>query len=220
MSKKTHNISISLFLGIIFMMLGSPLFAQRKEKTRSHSFYTYQVDGVTYMAGKLDTILITQGAPSKRDLRRGRKRLLKFSKLQRDVHKTYPYAKKVSVILQEIQAEMEKIKDEKELKDYVKEKEKSLFGKYEKDIRRMTRTQGKILVKLVFRETGTSMFDLIKSNKNGASAVFWQSIGLIFGINLKTTYDPETEEMIEYLVKDLERGGYNVVFKRYNFELD
>lgn len=207
-------------VSIILMMLGSSLFAQKREKIRSNSFYTYEVDGVTYMAGKLDTIMITQGAPSKRDLKRGRRKMMRFSKLQRDVHKTYPYAKKVSKILQEVQAEMAEISDEKKLKEYVKEKEKSLFGKYEKDIRRMTRTQGKILVKLVFRETGDSMFELIKVNKNGASAVFWQSIGLIFGINLKATYDPETEEMIEYLVKDLERGGYNVVFRKYNFQLE
>ncbi|MCI4668013.1 MAG: DUF4294 domain-containing protein [Bacteroidia bacterium] len=221
MNVQISNIYKLFSLSLLLIVFGGTLHAQTDyTKERSKTFYTYEVEGVTYMTGKLDTILITQDSPSQRDLKRGKRKLRKFSKLRRDVHKTYPYAHRVSQILLEIQAEMDQIESEKELKEYIKEKEKSLFGKYEKDIRKMTRNQGKILVKLVFRETGSSMFELIKSNKSGASAVFWQSVGLIFGINLKTAYDPETEEMIEYLVRDLERGGYNVVYRKYNFQLD
>ncbi len=206
-----------LSFGLLMPHLGE---AQKRDKVRTNSYYTYQVDGVTYMAARLDTVLISKTPPSQRQLRRGKRKLRKFTKLRWNVHKTFPYAEKVGEILQEVQAEMDRMEDEKELKEYIKEKEQSLFGKYEKDIRKMSRSQGKILVQLVHRQTGDSMYDLIKSNKNGASALFWQSIGLIFGINLKKEYDPEEQEMVEFLVSDLEQGGYNIVFKKYNFSLD
>ncbi|MEO0900052.1 MAG: DUF4294 domain-containing protein [Bacteroidota bacterium] len=208
------------FMGIL--LFPSLLHAQETDytKPRSKTFYTYQKDGKTYLAGRLDTIRISDGAPTARERKRGRRRLRKFTRLRYNVHKAYPYALKVSEILKEVEAEMATIEDDKKLKEYMKEKEKDLFGRYEKDIKKMSRSQGKILVKLIYRETGGSMFSLIKDNKSRVSAVFWQSVGLIFGINLKASYDPEEEDMIEFFVTDLEKGGYNIAFKRYNFTLD
>jgi len=208
---------------ILFWGIPQNAWAQEKidyTKPRSKTFYTYQVEGKTYLAGRLDTIRISDNTPSTRDRRRGIRKLKKFTRLRYNVHRAYPYALKVSEILMEVERKAQSIDDEKELKAYMKEREKDLFGRYEKDIKKMSRSQGKILVKLIYRETGGSMFSLIKDNKSKVSAVFWQSVGLIFGINLKTTYDPEEEDSIEYFVKELEKGGYNIAFKKYAFTLD
>lgn len=215
MIKKKH-ISISVFL-LLFLLFKAGLAQDSTETDKRFKVFTYQ--GQTYMSGQLEGIDITAKKPNKREIRRGRRRLAKFTRLRWNVHKVYPYAAKVSNVLEEINAEMEALPDDEARKQYVKSKEKSLFGSYEKDIRRMTRSQGRVLVKLVSRETGESTYKLIKETKSGAAAFFWQSIGLLFGINLKTGYDLEEDAMIEQIVEDLENGGYNIAYKRYNYSL-
>jgi len=191
----------------------------REENRR---FRVFMYEGQMYMAGELDSIDINARQPSERELRRGRRRLARFTRLRWNVHKVYPYAVRVSEVLEQVDAEMASLPDDKTRKEYLKTTEKSLFGSYEDDIRKMTRSQGKILVKLVHRQTGLSTFELIKDSKSSASAIFWQSIGLIFGINLKVPFSPSEEEedsMIDYIVQDLERGGYNIAYKQYNYRL-
>jgi hypothetical protein len=175
------------------------------------------------MVGALEDIDITAQKPSKRQLRRGKKRLAQFTRLRWNVHKVYPYAVRVAEIMTEVETHVASLPSEDARKEYLKSQEASLFGSYEDDLRRMTRSQGKVLIKLVYRETGASTFELIKETKSGASAVFWQSIGLIFGINLKQAFDVESDEedaMINQIVQDLEVGGYNIAYRRYNYQLE
>lgn len=189
------------------------------EDPEANRFIIYEMNGETYMDGTLQPISITARRPSRSQLRRGRKRLAKFTRLRWNVHKVYPYAVKVGTILQEVSNELQAIEDPKARKRYLKSKEATLFGQYEKDLRRMSRSQGKVLVKLVHRQTGNSTFYLIKDVKSGVTAIFWQSIGLLFGINLKSEYDQAEDAMIEEIVKELEMGGYNICYKRYGFAL-
>lgn len=209
------------FLSIFLLLCTSLVKGQQAEQDSSKKrFKVYSYEGETYMFGELEGIDILASKPSKRQLRRGKKRLARFTRLRWNVHKVYPYAVKVSNVLEEIEVEMAALPDEDARKDYVKTKEKSLFGSYENDIRRMTRSQGKVLVKLINRETGKSTFEVIRDAKSGASALLWQSISLIFGINLKAKYDEEEDAMIEQIVADLEEGGYNIAYRRYNYALD
>ncbi|MCB0854965.1 MAG: DUF4294 domain-containing protein [Bacteroidetes bacterium] len=207
----------------IFMLTGYFTLAQVGENDgvdRRFRVYTYK--GETFMIGEIEGIDITAKMPSKQQIRRGKKRLAKFTRLRWNVHKVYPYAVKVSDILNEVEKEMALLPDSITRRDYIKSKEKSLFGSYENDLRQMTRSQGRVLVKLVHRQTGQSTFELIKDTKSGASAVFWQSIGLLFGINLKTEFDFDADEdaMIEAVVNELERGGYNIAYRSYNYRLN
>ncbi len=209
-------------LGISWLLLTTTVTIgqQEEEPERSRRFALIEADnGESYLIGSLDSVVITQRMPTKREIRRGRRRMAKYTRLRYNVHKVYPSAVKVAGLMQEIDTELSHIADKKDQKAYTKEKEKNLFGSYEQDIRKMTRTQGKILIKLVHRETDNSMFHIIKEYKSGASALFWQSIGLIFGINLKVDYDPEEEKMIESIVSGLEHGGYNIAYKRYDYSL-
>lgn len=225
-----HGLILSL--GIWILGLLAPVRAQSgqdtshteefvRDTTRRFKVFTYQ--GTTYMTGTLKSIDITANPPSARQLRRGKRRLARFTRLRYNVHKVYPYAVKVGDIMLQVQQKLDSLPDERARKEYLKSTERSLFGAYEDDIRKMSRSQGKVLIKLVYRQTGQSTYELIKDNKSGASAFFWQSIGLIFGINLKSVFNPEEEEddaMINYIVQELERGGYNIVYRKYNYRLE
>lgn len=112
--------------------------------------------------------------------------------LKRRVIKVYPYAKIAADRLTLLNANMAKLKTEKEKKKYSKLVEKYLEDEFEGKLKKMSRKDGQILVKLIHRQTGESTFDLIKEHKSGWKA-FWSSkVAKMFDINLKTKYSPAT----------------------------
>jgi hypothetical protein len=81
------------------------------------------------------------------------------------------------------------------------------MNQFEKEVKRLTVTQGIILVKLIDRETGRTSYQVIKELKGGFTAFFWQGIARIFGNNLKTEYDPENQDKVmEDIVLGIEAG--------------
>lgn len=132
---------------------------------------------------------------------------IKYSKLVRDVKRAYPYAKVAALKMNEYNAIVNNAKTKKEKKKLMKKAEDDLKAQFENDIKNLTDVQGKILVKLIDRETGTSSYDIIKEFRGSLMATFYQSMGAIFGYNLKTTYDPNGEDKeIEDVVKRIEKG--------------
>ena len=130
-----------------------------------------------------------------------------YSALELKVKKVYPIAKTAALKLKEYNSVYLSFTKESERKAYIKKIEKDLFAEYEPEIRSMTVSQGRILIKLIDRETGHSSFEIIKEFKGGFSAFFWQSIARIFGHNLKSEYDPTNEDqMIEYIVQQIDQG--------------
>jgi len=124
-----------------------------------------------------------------------------------NLKKVYPYSLLVRESLDEINIELAKLPDDKERKKYLRKLEKDIFGEYEDDVRDMTITQGKLLIKLIDRETMNTSYELIKQYRGGLSAAFWQSIARIFGTNLKEDYDPYGEDAImEIIVQAIESG--------------
>ncbi|MBP5589974.1 MAG: DUF4294 domain-containing protein, partial [Bacteroidales bacterium] len=84
---------------------------------------------------------------------------------------------------------------------------KSIFKEFEGDVRKMTVSQGQILIKLIDRETQNTSYQLIKEYRGGLSAAFWQGVAKLFGTNLKATYDTYGEDsLIELIVQDIESG--------------
>lgn len=208
----------------IFLIASLVLFGQlslygQERPEPEDRFKAYMYEGEIIMYGSLDPIDIVDAFPTKKQLRRGKRRIAKFTKLRWNIHKTYPYAVKVGEVMADANEQLAGIYDKKERKKYLKEREAELFDKYEQDLRKMTRSQGKVLVKLISRQTGNSTYSLIRDTKSGASAFLWQTVGKLFGINLKDDYDPEEDLMIEAVVHELERGGYNIAYRSYNYEL-
>jgi len=136
----------------------------------------------------------------------------KFQKLQRDIVKAYPYAKLASKTLYEINNAVSTIESESERKDFIKLKEKEMKSKFEKDLKSLSFNQGKILIKLIDRETGKTGYELVKELRGSFQAFFWQNVARIFGSSLKSEYDADGEDSnIESIIKSIEQGYIQVI---------
>ena len=142
--------------------------------------------------------------PFKFTSRRQRRR---YSRLVRYVKKVYPYSLIVSKQLYEIHRDMDSYKTKKGKSNFIKYKEKELKKQFEGKLRKLTYTQGRILIKLIDRETGYTTYEIVKELKGSLSAFFWQSVARIFGSNLKMQYDAKGDDiMIEDIVIRIENG--------------
>lgn len=108
----------------------------------------------------------------------------------------YPYAIKTREIIDSLNAKLALTSNKSEQKRMINETEKLLFKQYESAIRKMTTTQGRILLKLIARETNKSGYQIIKDFKGGFSATFWYAVGKLFRTDLKTEYHKENEDSI------------------------
>ena len=133
--------------------------------------------------------------------------LRKYWQLVQKVKKVYPMAKDASVLVKKHEVIFSGIDDKKTKKEYAKKIEKSLINQYGPTMKTMTTSEGRILIKLIDRETNNTSYALIKELRSGLQAFFWQGVARIFGHNLKDEYDPEEEDMlIEYIIYNLETG--------------
>ena len=134
----------------------------------------------------------------------------KLKKLTRNVMKTYPYAKVAGEIMQDCEKELANIKEEKERDEFMDLVEDQLKDEFEGELRKLTVSQGKMLIKLVDRETGKTSYDVIKQLKGGFSAFLWQSFAVLFGSNLKSEFDAEEDYMIDVIIQKIESGELKV----------
>jgi hypothetical protein len=131
----------------------------------------------------------------------------RHQRLVYNVRRVYPYSLVVRDRLYEVNRYLENVPDEKKRKEYLRKLEKEVFAEYEDDMRKMTITQGRILIKLIDRETSNTSYDLIKQYRSGVTAGFWQGIARIFGTNLKDKYDPAGDDyIIERIIHEIEMG--------------
>jgi len=131
----------------------------------------------------------------------------RYRRLIRNVKKAYPYAKIAGTKLKELDEQLADLENEKERKAYVQSAEKAIMGEFEKEVKRLTVSQGIILVKLIDRETGRTSYQVIKDLKGGFTAFFWQGIARLFGNNLKAEYDPGNKDrVIEDIVLGIDAG--------------
>lgn len=129
-------------------------------------------------------------------------------------NKVYPYAlvgrKMMAQVDSTIAADASK---KSQRTQYVNDVERELFRLFEKDVRKMTISQGLVLMRLVDRECGMSAYEIIKTYESGFAAGFWQLVAKIFSQNLKTKYDPEGKDRkIEELVKKWDSGQWDVFY--------
>ena len=135
------------------------------------------------------------------------RQLHEYTQLELKVKKVYPIAKVAAIKLAEYNKVYSSFKSERERRNYVKAVEKQLFLEFEDELRRMRVSEGRILIKLLDRETGNSSYEIIKEFKGGFSAFFWQSVAKLFGHDLKAQYDPVTEDrIIEYIIGQIDLG--------------
>ncbi|MBX7142804.1 MAG: DUF4294 domain-containing protein [Chitinophagales bacterium] len=128
----------------------------------------------------------------------------RYNRLRDNIVTVYPYAKEAGTIFSEINDQLAQIDKKKERKRFVKQKEKELDMLYENSLRNLTVTQGDLLVKLIARETGLTVYELISEFKNPFSAFYWNKLSAFYGYSLKQQYDPQEQRDIEMIVRSIE----------------
>lgn len=138
---------------------------------------------------------------------KNKKQQEKYTKLVRDVKKTLPYAKMVYATLIETYEYIETLPTEKEKEKHLKRMEKELFKEYKPELKKLTLSQGKLLIKLIDRECNQSSYNLVKAYLGTFRAGFWNFFAGMFGASLKTEYDPKGKDaQTERIVILVERG--------------
>lgn len=130
-----------------------------------------------------------------------------LTRLMKNVKIVYPYARLAGIKLVEYEDTLAQAPDDKSRRRIMKEVEEQLNAEYGPELRELTVTQGKILLKLIDRETGVTSYELVSDLRGEFRAVFYQTFARIFGMNMKIGYDPEGEDRdIEYIVRLIESG--------------
>jgi len=130
----------------------------------------------------------------------------KWTRLRNAVYVTYPYAKRASLVLNSINVHLKGKTDQAYISNYINSREKELKKEFTDPITNLSVYQGKILMKLINRETGNNCYNILKEFKGGVTARFWQTVAFFFGSDLKQPYDPKgADAEIEFIVKEVRR---------------
>ncbi len=219
------KLQYTLLLGAAMLALSLPLSGQNKSgqeklgqngternkttsrKSRNSNYMQFYVDNgdTVYVATLKPTVKYASGKG--RDWR-------KESRMVHNFGKTYPYALEAKRIMAEVDETIDSQNLGRRKKEkYINAIQQDLLEEYEPVLRNMTVNQGKILIKLIGRETGFTPYDIIHDYKNGMAAGTWQGIAKLFGGDLKKQYDPEGEDKIlEDLVKKWESGEFPMLY--------
>ena len=138
---------------------------------------------------------------------RNKREAARYWKLVRDVKRTLPYAKLVYDTLIETYEYMETLPDDKARQAHLKRMEKELFEEYKPELKKLSLSQGKLLIKLIDRECNQSSYHLLKAYLGSFRAGFWNIFAGLFGASLKTEYDPTGKDALTERVVVLVENG-------------
>jgi hypothetical protein len=195
-----------LKIGVLFLfsLYSAPGHCQGKDTLRP-----IVVEGVksatdTLLMVRLDEV---QVKGKWRNRRKHYRRTRKYVRTVRNIQIVYPYAQLGSVRIQEINARLIHFHRKKERRKFIRHEYKSLMREYRAPLMKLKISQGKLLMKLIDRETGNTSYEHLKELKGSFNAFFWQSVALMFGSNLKSHYDPEGKDwMVEEILQRMELG--------------
>lgn len=132
-----------------------------------------------------------------------------YWKTVRDVKKALPYAKLICSTLTETYEYIETFATQKEREEHIKKMEGAVFEQYKPVLKKFTKGQATMLIKLIKRETNQSSYSILKAFLGSFRASFWQTFGRFFGVNLKTDYRPDSnreDAIIERVAVGVELG--------------
>jgi len=127
---------------------------------------------------------------------------LRYYILKRKTLKVYPYAKLASERLVALNDSLESVKSKRKRKKYTRHVQKYIEEEFSEELKKLTRTEGQILVKLIYRQTGKTSFDLVKELRNGWRAFWYNTTAKMFKISIKEEFSPETVHE-DYLIEDI-----------------
>jgi len=203
------NISVSIHMKIIHCILfcvlttslPEQLFAQRSQYDTIRVGAYITPEGDTIPQSWLPTVtVIGVLTPALK------KYWSNWTRLRNAVYVTYPYARTASKLIQSVNAQLANVQDEKLRKQIIKSREKELKRDFADKVTNLSVYQGKVLMKLINRETGNNCYQLIKEYKGGLNAGIWQTVAFVFGSSLKQPYHPTGEDQeIEKFVIEVQK---------------
>ncbi len=144
----------------------------------------------------------------------GKKDRIRYLILRRKTIKVYPYAKMAADRLDSLSKRLELLTRKRDRRRYTKRIQKYIEGEFSDELKKMTRTEGQILVKLIHRQTGRTTFELVKELRSGWRAFWYNTTASMFDISLKREFDPLNEKE-DYLIEDiLQRNFQSGVLER------
>ena len=185
---------------VILLVLLSFVVPFATAQRRSRGFYHQE-----WIIDKGDSIPLIHILPIRKYARKPDMR--RYQRLIRMVKKCYPLAKQARIEMEKMEKQLLAVKDPKEQHKLAKEMQKRLIKQYTPVILKMTFSEGKVLLKLIDRETEYTAFQIIKEFRGGFVAGFWQAMAKLFGNNLKLEYEPEKKDrLLEQIVTYYEMG--------------
>ncbi len=216
--------NLLVYIGVFLLSLNFQVQAQDEREnsvveidSSERFFYFVEGDTIPREFIDLDEVVLLNKLEftSKEDRRR-------YLILRRKTRKVYPYAKLAAERLLSLQQRLDSIEDKRLRKKYTKRIQKYIEGEFSERLKKLTRTEGQILVKLIYRQTGRTAFDLVKELRTGWRAFWYNTTASMFDISLKEEYKPfEVKE--DYLIEDiLERSFQANLLERQKpaFDID
>jgi len=192
-------------VSIVLILFLSNSFGQIVGKTKDG----YVVEMTLYNGDTIPRIVLQPVLIMPKKVYKSKRDKMKFLKLVRKVKKVLPYAQLANQTLREIDANLDGYETERDKKKYIKQMDKALKAKYGNELKKLTISEGRILIKLIDRETGNTSYELIDELRGSFSAFMWQSLARLFGDNLKTGYDADGEDkLIEEIILRIEAGQF------------
>ena len=199
-----------LFLILLLTLVPSALLARdiydpgTGRMPGAKGYYHTEIDGDTVMMIVLNDVTVFPPMKFK-----NKKEEEFYWKTVRDVKKTLPYAKLICETLLETYEYIETFPTQKEREDHLKRMEGEVFNQYKPVLKKFTKSQAQMLIKLINRETDQSSYSIIKAFLGSFRAGFWQTFGRFFGVNLKSDYKPDKDRhdaIIERVAVGVELG--------------
>ena len=188
-------------LVILLFIFPVILFSQNDKKKQSlEDFYIIRNDSLTI---PLDEVVIFD----KRHFNSNKEKRYYYWYFKK-VHKAYPFARIASDTLVEINEQLEGIKSKRKRKRKIKNIQEYMEGEFSDQLKKLTKTEGRILIKLVHRQTGETMYELIKEYRSGWKAFWYNSTANMFRLSLKKEYNP-SEEALDFIVEDILQRSFN-----------
>lgn len=208
MRMKTLYRAVFLFLLVCFC---NALYAQSTQKPEWGSKDTIIVSVISYEGELMPYKELEMAYVSNLPPDQLAKAIAKYNRLRNAVYVTYPFARTAGATLNDVKVNLEGVTSKSDRKAYIKSREKELKQQFTDPLSNLSVYQGKILMKLINRQTGNDCYEIIKEYRGGLSARMYQTVAFFFGSNLKQPYDIQgdaTDRQIEAIVKEIDGMWY------------